>query len=185
MVTSGCWWLLLVTGGHWWPMVAAGGHWWPMMADGGPWWSVVVRGGPWWSLVDLVVPGGHWWLLVVAGNLWRHFICGSIIAFSAPTTMWPSLSLCVSSGLTRSLVILDLAHVLSDFSHIQLFVTLRTIARQTPLSMGFSRKEPWSGLLCPPPGDLPNPGIKPASFMSLALAGGFFTTAWFLCGHEA
>ena len=33
--------------------------------------------------------------------------------------------------------------------------------------------------------NLPDPGIKPASFMSLALAGGFFTTAWFLCGHEA
>ena len=33
------------------------------------------------------------------------------------------------------------------------------------------------GLLCPPPGDLPNPGIKPMSFMSLALAGGFLTTS--------
>ena len=34
---------------------------------------------------------------------------------------------------------------------------------QAPLSMGFSRQEYWSGLPCPPPGDLPNPGIKPAS----------------------
>ena len=33
------------------------------------------------------------------------------------------------------------------------------------------------GLPCPPPGDLPNPGIKPTSFMPLALAGGFFTTS--------
>ena len=41
--------------------------------------------------------------------------------------------------------------------------------------MGFSRLEYWSGLLCPPPGDLPNPGIKPASLMSPALAGGLFT----------
>ena len=51
---------------------------------------------------------------------------------------------------------------------------LRTIARQAPLSMGFSRQEYWSGLPCPPPGDLPNAGIKP---MSPALADGFFTTS--------
>ena len=45
------------------------------------------------------------------------------------------------------------------------------------LSMGFSRGESWSGLLCPPPGDLPDPGIEPMSLMSPALAGGFFTTS--------
>ena len=38
--------------------------------------------------------------------------------------------------------------------------------------MGFPRQEYWSGLLYPPPGDLPNPGIQPASLMSPALAGG-------------
>ena len=48
--------------------------------------------------------------------------------------------------------------MLSHFSHIQLFVT---IACQAPLSMGLSRQEHWSGLLCPPPGDLPDPGIEP------------------------
>ena len=37
----------------------------------------------------------------------------------------------------------------------------RTVARQASLSMGFSRQEYWCGLPCPPPGDLPNPGIKP------------------------
>ena len=42
--------------------------------------------------------------------------------------------------------------------------------------MGFSRQEYWSGLPCPPPGDLPNPGIEPAPLMSPAVAGGFFTT---------
>ena len=42
---------------------------------------------------------------------------------------------------------------------------------------GILQERTWSGLLCPPLGDLPNPGIKPASFMSLALAGGFFTTS--------
>ena len=44
-------------------------------------------------------------------------------------------------------------------------------------SMGFSRQEYWSGLPCPPPGDLPEPGIKPRSPMFPALAGGFFTTS--------
>ena len=65
--------------------------------------------------------------------------------------------------------------VLSHFSHVQLFVTPWTVAHQAPLSMGFSRQEYWSGLPCPPPGDLPDPGIKPESFTSPALAGGFFT----------
>ena len=48
------------------------------------------------------------------------------------------------------------------------------------LSMEFSRLEYWNGLPCSPPGDLPDPGIKPASLMSLALAGSFFTisTTW-------
>ena len=41
---------------------------------------------------------------------------------------------------------------------------------------GFSRQEYWRGLPCPPPGDLPNPEITPASLTSPALAGGFFTT---------
>ena len=42
--------------------------------------------------------------------------------------------------------------------------------------MGFSRQENWSELPCPPPGDLPNPGIEAVSLMSPELAGGFFTT---------
>ena len=48
--------------------------------------------------------------------------------------------------------------------------------RVLSLSMGFSRQEYWNGLPCPPPGDLPNPGTEPASSVSPALAGGFFTT---------
>jgi len=42
--------------------------------------------------------------------------------------------------------------------------------------MGFFKQEYWSGLPCPPPGDLPNPGFEPVSLMFLALAGGFFIT---------
>ena len=58
----------------------------------------------------------------------------------------------------------------------QLFVTPWTVAYQAPLSWDFSRQEYWSGLPFPSPGDLPDPGIEPASLMSPALAGGFFTT---------
>ena len=50
-----------------------------------------------------------------------------------------------------------------------------TVANQAHLSMGFSRQEYWSGLSCPPPGDLPNPGIQPLSLKYPALAGGLFT----------
>ena len=66
------------------------------------------------------------------------------------------------------------ACMLSCFGCVRLFVT------QTPLSMGFSRQEHWSRLPCPPPEDLPHPGIEPASLGSPALAGGFFTisTTW-------
>ena len=56
------------------------------------------------------------------------------------------------------------------------FAILWTLAHQTPPSMGFSRQEYWSELLCPTSGKLPDLGIKPTSPMSLALAGGFFTT---------
>ena len=64
--------------------------------------------------------------------------------------------------------------VLSHFSCVQLF---DTVARQAPLSMGFSRQEYWSGFSCPPPGHLPDPGIKPTSLTFPTLAGEFFTTS--------
>ena len=48
-------------------------------------------------------------------------------------------------------------------SRVWLFAAPWTVARQAPLSLGFSRQEYWSGLQCPSPGDLPDPGIKPRS----------------------
>ena len=65
---------------------------------------------------------------------------------------------------------------LNCFHHIWLFVTLWTVARKAPLSMGSFRREYGSGLPCPPPGDLPDTGIKPTSLKSPALAARFFTT---------
>ena len=50
-------------------------------------------------------------------------------------------------------------------SRVWLFATPWTVARQAPLSMGFSRQEYWSGLPCLPPGDLPDPGIEPRSLL--------------------
>ena len=68
------------------------------------------------------------------------------------------------------------ACVLGRFGHVRLLVTLWSVACQDPPSFRFSRQEYWSGLPCPPPGDLPDPGIEPTSLMSPALAGRFFTT---------
>ena len=67
--------------------------------------------------------------------------------------------------------------MLSHFHCVQLCETLWTIDHQAPLSMGFSRKQYWSGLQRPPPGDLPDPGIEPASLTYSALAGRFFTNS--------
>ena len=66
--------------------------------------------------------------------------------------------------------------MLSCFSSVRLFATLWTVAGQAPLSMGFSRQEYWSGLSCPPPGDVPDPGIEPACLKYPTLAR-FFTTS--------
>ena len=65
--------------------------------------------------------------------------------------------------------------VVQPISRVQLSVTPWTVTLQASLSMGFSRQEYWSGLPCPPPGDLPNPGIELESLISPALAGEFFT----------
>ena len=91
-------------------------------------------------------------------NLHGHRACVYLFAVFAP-----ALTQC-------------LAHSACVPSRFRVFVTLWAMARQAPLPMGFSRQEYWSGLPCPPPGDLPNAGIELASLTSPALAGEFFTT---------
>ena len=59
-------------------------------------------------------------------------------------------------------------HALS-LSRVHLFEILWTVVHQSPLSVELSRQEYWSGLPCPPPGDLTDSGIKPMSPMSLEL----------------
>ena len=70
--------------------------------------------------------------------------------------------------------------MIKSFSHVWLFATPWTIACQAPLPMRFFGQEYWNKLPFPPPGDFPDPGIKPTSPVSPALAGGVFTTetAW-------
>ena len=76
-----------------------------------------------------------------------------------------------SAGLVSSVCACSVA------SRVLFFVTHWTIALQAPLSMGSSRQEYWSGLPCPPPGNLPGPGSKPVSPISPALAGVFFNSS--------
>ena len=99
---------------------------------------------------------------------------GEKTPLSAPTPFlcWP-----VPSSGDAALPVFLGACVLSRFTCALLCVTLWTVACQAPLSMGFSRKESWSGLPCPPPGNLPDPGIEPRSLASPALVDGFFTTS--------
>ena len=61
--------------------------------------------------------------------------------------------------------------VVRPLNHVQLFVTPWTVAHQAPLPMGFPRQEHWSGLLFPPPGDLPNPGVDLMLLNSLGCLG--------------
>ena len=107
-------------------------------------------------------------LWLVTRRKWNSSSCSSTFHSKLPAS-----SLVISEGWVACLV-----HVwmLGLFSRIQLCEAPWTVAHQAPLSMGFSRQEYWSGLPCPPPGDFPNPGIKLASLMSLALARGFFST---------
>ena len=67
--------------------------------------------------------------------------------------------------------------MLSCLSHFQPFATLWAVARQASSVHGFSRKEYWSGLSFPSPGDLPDPGIKPVSLKSPELADWFFSNS--------
>ena len=117
-----------------------------------------------------------WWLFslsVVSDSLWLYGVhharlpCPSlspgVCSNSCPLSWWchPTIS---SSVFMWCLYLYGrLAHVLRRFSHVQLFAAPLTIACQVPLSQGFFRQEYWSEWPCPPPGDLPNPGIKPTS----------------------
>ena len=105
--------------------------------------------------------GLPWWLR--GKEYVCNAACGHTAAAAASLQSWPTLCDPIDG-------------VLSLSSCVRLFVTQWTVAHQAPLSMGFSRQEDWSGLPCPPPGDLPNPRTKSTSLPSPVLASRLFTT---------
>ena len=114
------------------------------------------------------------------GRCWAASVKGAGSSRCPPWKSWPRASLCgwgnnrawvpsfspslgVLSFEIRASAGITGACMLSHFHCVRLFVTPWTVAHQAPLSVGFSRQEYWSGLPCPPPGDLPDSGIKPVS----------------------
>ena len=93
--------------------------------------------------------------------------CDCVSHLRKPETLTNHVCVCV--------LVVKCVSVVTDLPW--LFVTPWTVAHQAPLSMGFSRQEHWSELLCLPPGDLPHPRIEPMSLKSSILAGRFFTTS--------
>ena len=92
---------------------------------------------------------------------------------------WGNVSENLTPGLTlwgNQQIFIFFPETCSHWSSMAAIATPWTVALQSPLSMGFSRQEYWSGFPCPPSGDLPAPGIELACLESPELAGGFFTT---------
>ena len=109
----------------------------------------------------------HLWL---SSKLPDFYLC-AVATFVRETSLAPSQPLSVLPGFFWRFFLKPYIFVLcalSCFSHVRLFATPWTVAHQAPLFMGFSRQEYWSGLSCPPPGDLLDPGIESASLMSPA-----------------
>ena len=116
------------------------------------------RYGVWSPVVKCDLLGCKWlWVLFVSVissiTSWNHF------------TNWPERILLSTCGMV-------VCSVMSSSSG-----PLGLVAHQAPLSMGFSRQEYWSGLSFSSSWNLPDPGIKPTSPVSPALADRFFTTA--------
>ena len=97
---------------------------------------------------------------------WNNWVLDRLGYSTTPTT---TKILKCSHGDLKSMVQVC---VFSCFSRVRLFETLWTAVHQAPLSMGFPRQEYWTGLPCPPPGGLPNPGNP---FCVSCIADGFFT----------
>ena len=104
--------------------------------------------------------------------MFQHFLkCSSL-------PLWPTSSTPMSTASAFTHTVMPMCLSAELLSHVQVSATPWTVACQAPpLSMGFSRQGYWSGLPFPSPGELPDPGIKPESLTSSALAGRFFTTS--------
>ena len=104
-------------------------------------------------------------------------LCSSFLRCTSPGTSCTLSSASDLAAREPALWPLASVHAKSSQSCPTLCGPMDTIARQAPLSTGFSRQQYWSELPWPPPGDLRNPGIEPASLMSPTLAGRFFSTS--------
>jgi len=99
---------------------------------------------------------GAWASAVVAHRLSFATACGIFLEQESNPCLLDHQCMCTSCEL-------------SCFSPVRLFPTPWTVACQASLSMGFSRRQYWSGLPCPPPGDLSDPGTEPMSPVAPAL----------------
>ena len=104
--------------------------------------------------------------------------CSMVVMKSpnAGTTLFSLLALCPWAHYITSLWLLSSSYLACVLNHVRLFATPWTVARQAPLSTEFPRQEYWNGLLFPTPGNFPNSRTEPASLVSPALVGRFFTT---------
>ena len=133
------------------------------------------------SGISILLMVGHFLVHISANKLLESFLFSCVATINAEfLPCWPLISkfglrvchppsTCALRKPTYWVTGVDAlvsAYMCCHFSRVQLLATLWTVAHQTPLSMGFSRKENWSGLPCPPPGDLPDPRIKPTSLIS-------------------
>ena len=149
--------------------------------------SVEVGMEPAWFLCLNPLWASSWFMVIQEYDLCDPLWWGSICTmYPIASSHWPSTFLLLSKSILPSLACSAydiwnpflfpalLSHVharmLNHFRHVQLFVILWiTVACHTPLTLGFSRQEYWSGLPYPPPGDLPHPGIEPMSPASPAM----------------
>ena len=117
-------------------------------------------------LSDVDLPLMQLWLSWLATP--RNFISKALFGNSFFRNLFKSLPLFNSKFCSTVCVFV--------LSPLQLFETTSPVAHQAPMSMGFPRQKYWSRLPFPPPGDLPDPGIKLMSLVFPTLIGGFFTT---------
>ena len=132
--------------------------------------KVLVGGG---CLIEIHL---HDFLLIMGKRPWQPFFYPKLIP---PVGLWTSspTPLCWhASSLICLLLFLSSSHA-CVLSCVRLFAIPSTVTHRAPLSMELPGQENWSGLPFPLPRDLPDPGVKPASLESPALAGGFFTTS--------
>ena len=110
------------------------------------------------------------WIQFLVGELRSHKLCGMAKKRKPQNQCLSKQLICTEIPVPKRVYCVSACSIVADS-----LVTLWTVAHQAPLSMGFPREEYWSGLPFLPPGDLPNPGMEPASPVSPAVAGRFFT----------